>query len=413
MRILCLSNGHGEDAIAIQVLAEIQAQNPEVSLAALPIVGTGHAYQNHDIPIIGRTQQMPSGGFVYMDNRQLMRDLKGGLIQLTWQQYTAVKHWARRTSEPSLILAVGDIVPLIFALLSGSNYAFIGTAKSDYYLRDSEGQWLPQTSALEKWFGSVYLPWERWLMGHKRCLAVYPRDRLTTDILRGFNIPANNLGNPMMDGLEPQKLHHDPTESDTLTFVLLPGSRMPEATQNWHIVLQAVQALVMLDKPFNFMAAIAPSLDLAVFSQYLTTFGWQVTTTAARDLTFGDPEAVVFLQKRAYLVLTQQRYPECLHRADLAIAMAGTATEQFVGLGKPALTLVGKGPQFTPAFAEAQTRLLGPSVILSQEPGEIPNRVHVLLNNPDCLQAIATNGQRRMGRPGAAQRIAQHLLQLL
>ena len=112
MRILCLSNGHGEDAIAVQVLEQIHAQNPDISLAALPIVGTGHAYQKLDIPIIGRTQQMPSGGFVYMDNRQLARDIKGGLIKLTLQQHKAIKKWASQTDEKSLILAVGDIVPL-------------------------------------------------------------------------------------------------------------------------------------------------------------------------------------------------------------------------------------------------------------------------------------------------------------
>jgi uncharacterized protein (TIGR03492 family) len=39
---------------------------------------------------------------------------------------------------------------------------------------------------------------------------------------------------------------------------------------------------------------------------------------------------------------------------DLALAMAGTATEQFVGLGKPALVIPGAGPQFTRLFAERQ-----------------------------------------------------------
>lgn len=233
MRILCLSNGHGEDVIAVQILSAIQAQNPEVSLAALPIVGTGHAYQKLDIPIIGRTQQMPSGGFVYMDNRQLMRDLKGGLLQLTWQQYQAVKRWKNQGQEKSLILAVGDIVPLIFAWLSGCRYAFVGTAKSEYYLRDRQGNWLPKTSALEKWFGSVYLPWERWLLSRKNCVAVYPRDRLTTDVLTTYKIPAVNLGNPMMDGLEPPENLPQKETKQTLTFVLLPGSRPPEALHNW------------------------------------------------------------------------------------------------------------------------------------------------------------------------------------
>lgn len=416
MRILCLSNGHGEDAIAVQVLEQIQAQSPEVSLAALPIVGTGHAYQKLDIPIIGRTQQMPSGGFVYMDNQQLMRDIRGGLIKLTLQQNKAIRHWVKQTSEKSLILAVGDIVPLIFSLLSGANYSFIGTAKSEYYLRDSDGSWLRQTSALEKWFGSVYLPWERWLLSRKKCLAVYPRDRLTTDILCKYKIPAFDLGNPMMDGLEPAVLpatEKPDEENRQLTFVLLPGSRIPEATENWQKILTAVQALVEKYRAVNFIAAIAPSLEPTEFTQPLAALGWQLSSDSPIDLTFDDPEAQVFTKSKAIFVLTQHRYADSLHRADMAIAMAGTATEQFVGLGKPALSIVGTGPQFTPAFAEAQTRLLGHSVILHKNPADIPNRVVSLLKKPDYLQSVAQNGLQRMGEPGAAERIAQHLQQIM
>jgi len=42
--------------------------------------------------------------------------------------------------------------------------------------------------------------------------------------------------------------------------------------------------------------------------------------------------------------------------------MAGTAAEQAVGMAKPVLQLPGQGPQFTAGFAEAQRRLLGPTV---------------------------------------------------
>ena len=93
--------------------------------------------------------------------------------------------------------------------------------------------------------------------------------------------------------------------------------------------------------------------------------------------------------------------------------MAGTATEQFVGLGKPAFSIVGEGPQFTPAFAEAQTRLLGHSVKLCQNSAAIAPAIDTTLTNPDLLQSIAENGQQRMGESGAAQRIATHLLKLL
>jgi uncharacterized protein (TIGR03492 family) len=108
-------------------------------------------------------------------------------------------------------------------------------------------------------------------------------------------------------------------------------------------------------------------------------------------------------------MLTQQGYNDCLHLADLAIAMAGTATEQFVGLGKPAIAIPGHGPQYNPGFAEAQSRLLGASLILVDQPGKVSKVVQSLFSNPDSLQLIADNGIQRMGKPGAARRIADCL----
>jgi len=96
MRLLCLSNGHGEDAIALRILQALQqSPSPEgtaskvsepLRLAALPIVGKGQAYSRHGIPLIGEAKPMPSGGFLYMDGWQLARDLQGGLLGLTRAQ---------------------------------------------------------------------------------------------------------------------------------------------------------------------------------------------------------------------------------------------------------------------------------------------------------------------------------------
>jgi uncharacterized protein (TIGR03492 family) len=90
--------------------------------------------------------------------------------------------------------------------------------------------------------------------------------------------------------------------------------------------------------------------------------------------------------------------------------MAGTATEQFIGLGKPALIIPGAGPQFTPGFAEAQTRLLGESVILVAQAQDVGVEMERLLQQPDRLQSIEQNGRLRMGTSGAAQRIAACLI---
>ncbi|MBE7382881.1 MAG: hypothetical protein F6J95_015885 [Leptolyngbya sp. SIO1E4] len=403
-RLLCISNGHGEDAIALRILSALRSQVPEVDLAALPIVGEGNAFLKANIPLIAATKTLPSGGFIYMDSRQLARDLKGGLVQLTLAQLRAMKTWAKAGGT---VLAVGDLIPMAFAWWSRLPYGVVGTAKSAYYLRDEQGP-LPGLPRYTGWAGSVYLPWERWGMTRDRCRAVIVRDELTAQELQRLGVSHVYSGNPMMDGLTPptQVDTLQPPTEDALTVLLLPGSRAPEAYDNWHQILKAVESVLQQFYPrwVQCLGAIAPALDLTKFRQLLATAGWQP-----------DPHApeTQFQKGNGRLLLTQTAYADCLHRAEVAIAMAGTATEQFVGLGKPALITPGQGPQFTPTFAKLQTRLLGPSVVLVQHPNQMGPAMEHVLHDPDRLAAIHQNGLRRMGQPGAAAAIATILAERL
>jgi uncharacterized protein (TIGR03492 family) len=422
LQLLVLSNGHGEDVIAVSIVRELQQQEKPPDIFALPLVGTGSAYQKLGIPCIGAVQTMPSGGFVYMDSKQLIRDVRGGLVQLTRNQIQAVRGWVssqKKLGNHCAILAVGDIVPLLFAYISGANYAFVGTAKSEYYVRDEVGLLVRKSKSArwENFSGSIYHPWERWLMSRDRCLAVFPRDGLTTRILQQMSVPAFDVGNPMMDNLQPRfspaefyrSPSQEPETAKPLVITLLPGSRPPEAYANWELIIKAVSAFGANYSSLVFLGAIAPGLELSILSATLTFQGWQIATTS--PVALPDPDVVVWQKNHAYLLLTQTAYNDCLHRADLAIAMAGTATEQFVGLGKPAIAIPGAGPQYNPAFAEAQSRLLGTSLILVDNPQQVPHVAYSLLQNPERLQIICENGIRRMGKSGAARRIADCLRQ--
>jgi uncharacterized protein (TIGR03492 family) len=399
MRLLCLSNGHGEDTIAIRILQALKNRPDCPTIEALPIVGEGHVYQKAGIPLIGSVKVMPSGGFIYQDSRQLARDLQGGLVQLTLSQIQAVRTWAKQDKN-SFILAVGDIVPMLFAWVSSVPFAFVGTAKSNYYIQDEQGE-LPRESwwedRIERSTGCIYQPWDRWLMKRPQCKAVFPRDRITTTALQQYNVPAFDLGNPMMDGLE-----WDGTASKTtLTITLIPGSRPPEVYENWELIVRSLESVIRgMQCPIEFLSAIVPGLDTEILQKILLTAHWQQLDV--ETFTFGS----------ATLRLIPGRFAACVQRAEVAIALAGTATEQFIGLGKPAIIIPGKGPQFTPGFAEAQTRLLGNSVILVEMPENVGEILRSLLEDSERLSAIAQNGKRRMGEPGAADRIADHLLNL-
>ncbi|WP_017301468.1 lipid-A-disaccharide synthase-related protein [Nodosilinea nodulosa] len=405
MKLLCISNGHGEDGIAVRILKQLRQLPGAPALAALPIVGEGRAYEKAGIPIQGPTQAMPSGGFIYMDRQELVRDLQGGLVGLTLAQLKTARQWAKSGGK---ILAVGDIVPLAIAWQSGAEYSFVGTAKSEYYIRD-EARRLPDRPVLEGWSGSVYVPWERWLMARPRCRGVFVRDQITAATLQNLGVPACYPGNPMMDELETRadKLTRltatFPDAPARLTLALLPGSRAPEAFDNWQRMVGAIASVMETfgDRQIRLLAALAPSLNLAAFKDVLLDAGWQPVPG----------EYPTFRRGRGWLVLTTNAFAECLHLADAALATAGTAAEQAVGLGKPVITFPGPGPQFTYAFAEAQSRLLGPSVILLEQPAEAGLALQTCLANGPRLQQIAENGRRRMGLPGAAGAIAKALHQ--
>ncbi len=368
-RVLCLSNGHGEDEVASRIAVALRQR--QIAVGALPIVGEGNAYVRQGIPIVATPQVMPSGGFIYQDWRQLWRDIRGGLLGLTGRQLAAIR---QETTRTDLILAVGDIVPLLMAWWSGIPYGFVGTAKSDYYWRDEQGpyRWWVQPV-------SDYLPWERWLMGQTRCCGAFLRDELTATALQKRGLKALYLGNPMMDGLEAQGAL--PLDANQPALLLLPGSRPPEAYRNWALMMQVVE---QIPPEIQVYAALSPNLEP------------------------GPLQAQIPPQRRS-MPLIWGDFGSCAQRATVVLAMAGTATEQCVGLGKPVITLPGEGPQFTYRFAEAQTRLLGSAVHLTtvqQAPQVLQQILERLARDPSYSSHLQAHGRQRMGSPGAAGRIA-------
>jgi uncharacterized protein (TIGR03492 family) len=408
VKLLVISNGHGEDIIAVKIIKKIKEINPHISIVSLPLVGEGFAYVQENIPLIAPVKKMPSGGFIYMDNKQLWKDVNNGLISLTITQFKAVKSWAKKGTY---ILAVGDILPLLFAWLSGANYSFIGTAKSEYYLRDEEG-FLDNISQLDRTFGSIYYPWEKWLMKQKPCFGVFPRDSITTKALQQDNICAYDFGNPMMDDLSIPFPYPDDTH--LLKILLLPGSRISECIDNWLLILTAIDGIIeSQSKDVIFVSAIAPSLNLSDFTTILRAKAWEENTVKeinSVNILINDGHRIVFTKRKSKLILTQNAYAQCLNYCDLSIAMAGTATEQFVGLGKPVIAFPGNGAQYNQKFAQNQSRLLGISLQLVNHPQEVAGKLQQLLFQPDLWQSIAINGKKRLGNSGASEKIANFII---
>ena len=177
-RLLVLSNGHGEDLIALRVLEALHRRQPELALRVLPLVGEGQAFAAAEqagwLQRVGPRQALPSGGFSNQSLRGLLADLLSGVLGLSWRQWRLVRQWGRSGAP---LLAVGDLLPLLLAWSSGAPYGFIGTPKSDYTWASGPGA-APLADRYHRCKGSEWDPWEWALMAQRRCRLVAIRDQI-------------------------------------------------------------------------------------------------------------------------------------------------------------------------------------------------------------------------------------------
>lgn len=391
-RILFISNGHGEDNHSSYVIETLLELCPDLEIAAMPIVGEGNAYRRLNIPIIGPTQNMPSGGFSYINRWRFLRDLQAGLIGLAWQQLKAVWEYAPTCD---LIMATGDTVSQGFAYSTGYPYvSFISCLSSLYE-------------------GKLYIgPFIGRFLRSPKCLAVVTRDPYTAQDLKRQGITKAQFGGiPSLDKLIPtgKDLH---LKSDLPMVALLPGSRLPEAVRNFKLQLQLILEIikVMPADQIQFRAALVPKV-MNQLGEIAASEGWQHDEG---KLTYQSDHGMA--EVRCY----SDAFSDILHNCTLMLGMAGLAVDQGIALGKPVIQVPGEGPQFTYEFAEAQTRLIGSC---AQTIGTGPatpetlrkaaKRVAETVADKDYLAACVEEGQNRFGLPGASVRIAKLLLNYL
>jgi len=418
--LLVLSNGHGEDQIALRVVEALLVRQPQLHVGILPLVGEGQAYASAEargqLVRVGPRQALPSGGFSNQSLRGLGRDLAAGLMGLSLRQWRWVRRWGA-TGAP--ILAVGDLLPLAFAWSSGSPFAFIGTPKSDYTWRTPPPEgwrsgWNP-ADAYHRCKGSEWDPWEWGLMASRSCRLVAVRDGLTARGLRRHGLRALAPGNPMLDGfaLPPPPIWL----AGQRPLLLLPGSRVPEALGNARRLLAAIPLLGTdphhSGTTITVLLACGREPGLAAWADLLEHQGWHPDGLDGEAAAIGAVGS--WRQGCCRVLLGPGQFSRWAAWGEVGLATAGTATEQLVGLGIPALSLPGPGPQFKAGFACRQSRLLGGAVLPCRSPAELARRLSALLRQPEQRRWLGQRGRQRMGRPGGSARLAalleEHLLQ--
>ncbi len=396
--LLFLCNGHGEDTIACKVIEALHEINPDISLEVLPMVGDGKAFSKlvkHGwLAKIGTSTILPSGGFSNQSFSGLILDLKAGLLGSLWSQWTLIH---RSAKEGRIIVAVGDLLPLLLAWASGANYFFIGTPKSDYTW--ASGPRSALSDSYHRLKGTEWDPWEYWLMQASRCRMVAVRDKITARGLRNRGVKALSQGNPMMDGISKRDCPNDFKKYRRL--ILLCGSRLPEAYQNLNKLLIAIQ-FIQIKSPIAVFVPLSSSAMRNKIDLILRELGFKPSSHS-----IGRNGISAIWKKKSLLILIGFNQFSCWAKwGEVGVANAGTATEQLVGLGIPCVSLPGKGHQFNFNFAKRQSRLLGGAVAIAKSNETLAKQVRFLLDSDFDREIIGLRGSKRMGPEGGSHAIA-------
>ena len=392
MKILFISNGHGEDAIGAHLAKTMTELQPSLELEAVPIVGRGNPYEHAGVRVLGPRWNPPSGGFTYTSLSHFKKDWQDGLRQKTHEQ-----HWAVRNAKADVVMVVGDVyalwVTFSFAFKEAKPRVFQYQPLVSRYYQDG----MNTTDKLERssrvTVDSFVLP-ERCYM--QRVEKVFARDERSAAWLRELGVPhAQFAGNIMMDLLTPE------LELQTLdgrpVLALLPGTRN-DYLFSLPIMLETAALLPELQS----FAALSNNLD----ALELPT-GWVWTTQMLAD----NLTQVARHTSGIQVPMLEPGFAALLHAASVVLGTSGTGNEQAVGLGKPVIGFPTTGPQYLESFAKAQKRLLGAGLTLSKpDPKALARAVRTVHQDQHFREQVKHLGLERMGLPGAAKRIALEIL---
>ena len=371
MRLLFLSNGHGEDVIASRLAAGLKRELPAADLVAFPLVGNGAAWRNAGMPVAGEARALPSGGLTFHSPGHLLADLRAGLVGVTLRQFRDL-----RRQRPDAVIVVGDVWALALAMLirlPRERRFALQTLISVRQQRQggpvAPGRlFMERITALER------------LLQRRGTAQVWLRDRETADWLRERLVPQAAYAGSFITDAAPG--------TGGSAVLLLPGSRA------W-----AGQSLSILLR----MASLAPRLDYEL--------AWaQPAPPEALPVGWRLADGGTLTDGTARVTVRHGELPFQLTRSRAAVGTAGTAVEQAAAAGLPVLSYELPGLH-TAAFLANQERLLHGAlhVAESAEPELLAARLEGLLADGAALETARKVGLGLAGEPGGLGRIAAEI----
>lgn len=395
--LLFVSNGHGEDIVACNIINCLSADlMGGLTFDAWPTVGEGYAYRRRGIAIVGAPNNLPSCGFAMVDWRLLLRDLRAGWLPTHWRQIRAARSLRH---QYRLVVGVGDIVPVIVAVLIGAPFIFVGSAK---FFHASKGR--------------GYTSFEKYLL-RKCCIRVFPRDQLSADELEQAGVPNRFVGVPMMDGLEGTGDRFN-IRTDKTVVAMLGGTRHDAEDNVLDLLAAAARMGRYYDRPgtLRFVFPVRSEMDANVVRGMIErdprTNTWKIEEESQSPRSEGVVLRLTGLEHGEAL-LVKERFADVLRLATVAVGMAGTGNEQATGLGVPLIIVPSSGVQGERFVKRKKELFNDAAIVVARDAEEIARSIGRLLADPNRRARMAAAGRARMGQPGASQAIACELLELL
>lgn len=369
-RLIVASNGYGEDAIGSLLARRLRDRLPCAEVMAFPLVGRGDAYADVSIPVRSAPSITPSGGIVKYRLRDLLGDMRAGLLRHIQAQ---LRDWEALRGRVRTPLCVGDVYLLLHTLWgSGARPLFVATAKTVHLT----GHWRTERALIRR-----------------LALRTWARDEESAAQLQRAGADAVWAGSPIMDLLGDAPLDPPPRApgpEDVPLILLLPGSR-DRAYEDVELLLDA-SLLLGTARPCAFRMVLAPtiSLDRLIAS----CRGWdRIEGGIERDGT--------------RIELTDAPVAEAARGGTLLLGLGGTANQLCAGLGIPVVSIDEKGKR-------VQKKLLGDAEVLVPPTARaLADEALQILSDAERYGWMSEAGRRRMGAPGALADMVGHAVREL
>jgi uncharacterized protein (TIGR03492 family) len=366
--LLVISNGHGEDSIAAEIVRRLPAGIPVV---AYPTLGAGKAYEGV-CPLVGPRRFLPSEG--HWRKGSFWKDARAGFgIRAAFSfMRTTRRRWNR-------ILVVGDLLGVLVCRLTGNRVSVF----ADVYRSGHSSRY----SGIEAW------------VIRTTCDRVFSRDALLAGQLARAGADAAFAGNVVMDTLSYGGYDVASRRTKPLAIAILPGSRTGMA-ENFAIQAAALR-LADASSQADCFAVLAGGSDLGALAR-----AGGLKLIPPSGLEAGDLGTLTDGALTVHLV--SGSLGNVLATCDVVLGQGGTANLQALGLGRPVIS-------FLPPEAREGTRrrtamLVGDSrEVVPADAAALAGALARLLADPTERQRRGAIGRERIGPPGAMAAIVAAL----